>query len=299
MFFRFRRESKINRWHICIKINKQNSTARSRYFLFYNAHYSIGASSGLVLLDYERKAEKYMRNLAYWRRMHHCANILSYILLYIPLSLYLFISIASISPSPPYLHLPTHRHLPRRLHLPRYFYLSPYRSKRKLFKKGKAQQTNRCVLPIDREIAYKFCFTWLKQQHIELKTTKLRVLSYILLVLGRTYIQQIITDTVYTWRELMTGSDYMSWHKKAKNYHRYFFKGELGNIRFTIHPKIHNKAQRGELLSSRVRRSLRRNKLSLYIQTSPKKFMANWLGLTEHIVLQGDFSGEIDWICTA
>ncbi len=27
-------------------------------------HYSIGASSGLLLIDYERKAEKYMRNLA-------------------------------------------------------------------------------------------------------------------------------------------------------------------------------------------------------------------------------------------
>jgi hypothetical protein len=31
----------------------------------------------------------------------------------------------------------------------------------------------------------------------------------------------------------------------------------------------------------------------------PKKFLANWLGLTGHVIKWGNFSGEIDWIWSA
>jgi hypothetical protein len=47
-----------------------------------------------------------------------------------------------------------------------------------------------------------------------------------------------------------------------------------------------------------MRRILRRNWLNWQSQTSPKKFLANWLELTEHVVMWGDISGEIDWIGT-
>ncbi len=46
-----------------------------------------------------------------------------------------------------------------------------YRTKQ-IIQKGEAQWTIHCVLPINREIAYLFCFTWWKRKYIELKTTE-------------------------------------------------------------------------------------------------------------------------------
>jgi hypothetical protein len=57
-----------------------------------------------------------------WLRQYIGTGLTSFILLHLPLSLYLH----SLS----YLHLPCH------LHLPRYLYLPPYRSDRKLIDKG-------------------------------------------------------------------------------------------------------------------------------------------------------------------
>jgi hypothetical protein len=42
------------------------------------------------------------------------------------------------------------------------------------------------------------------------------------------------------------------------------------------------------------RKFLRRNRLNLNSQTSSKKFLVNWLGLTGHEAKGGNFSGEID-----
>ncbi len=99
---------------------------------------------------------------------------------------------------------------------------------RKIIHKVKAKQTVGCVWPIDKEIANKFCCTWLKQQHIELKTTsKLGVLSYILLVPGRTYILHIITEIYCTY--MTKTDDWQRLHRvdtkeqNTKNYHHVIF----------------------------------------------------------------------------
>jgi hypothetical protein len=81
-----------------IYINRQNSTARSRYFLFYDVHYSIGASSGLVLKDYERKAENICEILPIDAG---CIIAQKYCLTFCCTFQYILSPLPQLSPSPP------------------------------------------------------------------------------------------------------------------------------------------------------------------------------------------------------